>query len=101
MRHSGEEQQRQQQGPAQGQLDRFPWSALRALVLGGTGMIGCHAVRALLRRGARVRVLARPSSTTRTLEGLVVERVPGDLDDLGSVRAALTGCVLVFHCAAP
>ena len=64
-------------------------------------MIGCHAVRALLRRGARVRVLARPSSTTRTLEGLVVERVPGDLDDLGSVRAALTGCDLVFHCAAP
>ena len=87
--------------PTQGQLDSFPWSDVQALVLGGTGMIGCHTVRALLRRGARVRVLARPSSTTRTLEGLVVERVTGDVEDLGSVRAALAGCDFVFHCAAP
>lgn len=30
-----------------------------------------------------------------------MERVPGDLEDLGSVRAALPGCDLLFHCAAP
>jgi dihydroflavonol-4-reductase len=97
MQPPGEEQQRS----TQGQLDSFPWPGIRALVLGGTGMIGCHAVRALLRRGARVRVLARQSSTIRTLDGLVVERVPGDIADLGSVRAALSGCDLLFHCAAP
>lgn len=88
-------------GTAPGPLDVFPWSSLSALVLGGTGMIGCHAVRALRRRGVRVRVLARPSSTTRTLEGLEAERVPGDLDDPGTVRAALDECDLLFHCAAP
>jgi dihydroflavonol-4-reductase len=97
MNPSGEEQRE----PTPGPLDGFPWPAIRALVLGGTGMIGCHVVRALLRRGSRVRVLARPSSTTRTLEGLVVERVPGDLEDLDAVRAALPGCDLLFHCAAP
>ncbi len=91
----------ERQNPTQGQLDDFPWPSVRALVIGGTGMIGCHAVRALLRRGARVRVLARASSTTRTLDGLVVDRVPGDIEDLASVRAALAGCDLVFHCAAP
>jgi nucleoside-diphosphate-sugar epimerase len=88
-------------GPAPGPLDDFAWPSARALVLGGTGMIGCHTVRALLRRGARVRVLARPSSTTRTLEGLAVERLSGDLEDPASVRAALPGCDLLFHCAAP
>jgi nucleoside-diphosphate-sugar epimerase len=91
----------EQRGTRSGALDGFPWSSLSALVLGGTGMIGCHTVRALRRRGVRVRVLARPSSTTRTLEGLEVERVPGDLEDPGAVRAALRGCDLLFHCAAP
>ena len=97
MQPPAEEQQNSTQGPLEG----FTWPAVRALVLGGTGMIGSHTVRALLRRGARVRVLARPSSTTRTLEGLLVERAPGDLGDLDSVRAALPGCDLLFHCAAP
>ncbi len=87
--------------PASERLDSFPWSSAQALVLGGTGMIGCHVVRALARRGVRVRVLARPASTSRTLEGLAVERVTGDLEDLASVRAALAGCDLLFHCAAP
>jgi nucleoside-diphosphate-sugar epimerase len=89
------------QQEALARLDGFPWPDLKALVLGGTGMIGCHVVRALLRRGARVRVLARPSSSSRTLQGLAVERVPGDLEDLDSVRAALAGCDVLFHCAAP
>lgn len=97
MKTPGEDSQTSAPGP----LDSFPWPSVRALVLGGTGMIGCHTVRALLRRGSRVRILARPSSTTRTLDGLPVERVPGDLEDIDSLRAALCGCDLLFHCAAP
>jgi len=73
----------------------------RALILGATGMIGCHAVHACLRRGLGVRALARPGSNTSILEGLDVEVARGDLGDLPSLGAAFAGCDLVVHAAAP
>ncbi len=57
-------------------------------------------VRRLLEAGHEVRVLVRPGSATRQLEGLAVERVPGDLRDTGSLRSAVRGCDWVFHVAA-
>jgi dihydroflavonol-4-reductase len=73
----------------------------RVLVLGATGMIGAHALRAALRRGLRARVLVRPASDRRLLEGLAVETTEGDLADLASLERALAGCDLVLHAAAP
>jgi dihydroflavonol-4-reductase len=73
----------------------------RALILGATGMLGCHAVHAALRREMRVRALVRPESSARILAGLPVEIVAGDLRDTGSLAAALDGCELVIHAAAP
>ncbi len=78
-----------------------PWDRMRALVLGGTGMIGFHTVLALQRRGADVRVLVRPESTSRNIPHLNAELVEGDLRDPESIRRALEGCDLLFHCAAP
>jgi dihydroflavonol-4-reductase len=69
-------------------------------VTGGTGFVGAHVVRALLRRGRAVRCLVRPSSRRDNLRELPVELAEGDLRDPESLRAALVGCETVFHCAA-
>ena len=73
---------------------------MKTLVTGGTGFVGANVVRALLKRGAEVRALARPRSDTRNLDSLEVELVAGDLRDRGSLEAALEGCDTVYHVAA-
>lgn len=72
----------------------------RALVLGATGMIGAHALRACLHHGIRARALVRPGSDRRLLAGLEVEVVTGDLLDRASLGPALDGCDLALHAAA-
>ncbi len=73
----------------------------RALILGATGMIGAHAVRACLKRGIAVRALVRSTSDLRNLAGLQVERAVGDLMDPPSLIEAMDGCDVVLHAAAP
>jgi nucleoside-diphosphate-sugar epimerase len=72
----------------------------RCLVTGGTGFIGGHLVRRLVREGHRVRCLVRATSDPSALEGLDLEFAPGDLTDAGSVREAADGCRFVLHCGA-
>jgi dihydroflavonol-4-reductase len=71
-----------------------------ALVTGGTGFVGANVVRELLRAGATVRVLVRPSSDRRALAGLAVEIAEGDLLDRASLRRAMAGVRDVYHVAA-
>jgi dihydroflavonol-4-reductase len=71
-----------------------------ALVLGSTGCIGNNAVRACVTAGWTVRAYHRPTSETWMLDGLDVERFTGDLDDPGSLVAAMHGCDVVLHAAA-
>jgi dihydroflavonol-4-reductase len=73
---------------------------MTALVTGATGFIGANVVRALLAAGEAVRVLTRPGSITRNIDGLAVDRVHGDLRDVASLRAALQGCQTLYHVAA-
>ncbi|HLN57285.1 MAG TPA: hopanoid-associated sugar epimerase [Thermoanaerobaculia bacterium] len=69
-------------------------------VTGGTGFVGAHVVRALLRRGRTVRCLVRSSSRLSNLEELPVEVVAGDVTDPASLTRAMAGARTVYHCAA-
>ena len=62
------------------------------LVVGATGRVGREVTRALLERGARVRVLSR---SPRKLRG--VEVVVGSLDSDGDVARALIGVDAAFY----
>ena len=73
---------------------------MEVLVTGGTGFIGANLVRELLKDGAGVRVLVRPSSDRGALEGCDVEFVEGDLLDPGSLKRATVRTRVVYHVAA-
>jgi dihydroflavonol-4-reductase len=73
---------------------------VNVLVTGATGFVGGNVVRELLADGHRVRVLARPGSDRRALEGCSVEIAEGDLLDPASLRAAVAGAHHVYHTAA-
>lgn len=73
------------------------------LVTGGAGFIGSHLVEALLRTGARVRVLDNISTgrlnNLQAVSG-TIEWLAGDVCDAGDVAKAVQGCDVVFHQAA-
>jgi dihydroflavonol-4-reductase len=73
---------------------------LKAFVTGATGFLGSHVARALADQGAELRLLARPTSNLRNLQGLKAETATGDLRDLASLEKAMSGCDTVFHVAA-
>jgi dihydroflavonol-4-reductase len=68
-----------------------------AFVTGASGFVGANLVRALLARDWSVRALVRGPAPS--LEGLNVERVPGDLF-VPELSAAMRGSDAVFHVAA-
>lgn len=72
-----------------------------ALVTGASGFVGSHVARQLLERGDRVKLLVRPTSSPVNLAQLTGADVcVGDLGDSASLRAALTGCDVLYHVAA-
>lgn len=73
---------------------------MKACVTGATGFVGTHVARVLLAQGATVRVLARPDSDRRNLEGLDVEIVQGDLLQPDTLNDLVAGCDELYHMAA-
>jgi len=72
---------------------------VKAIVLGATGFIGSHVVRALVAQGISVRILRRGTSPTLGLEGLTVEERVGDLNDRPSLITGFKGCDVLFNAA--
>jgi dihydroflavonol-4-reductase len=68
-----------------------------AAVTGASGHLGANLVRALLERKWQVRALIH--SDTRAIEGLDIERVPGNVLDEESLKNAFAGADVVFHLA--
>ena len=72
-----------------------------AFVTGGTGLLGTNLVRELVREGWRVKVLARSrAKLDRVLNGIELDAVLGDMEDVAGFAPALQGCDTLFHCAA-
>lgn len=72
---------------------------MRVLITGANGFLGSALARRLVGQGHRVRGLVRPGSDAATLEGVGVERAPGDVTDPASVQRAVEGMEVVFHLA--
>jgi dihydroflavonol-4-reductase len=72
----------------------------RALVTGGCGFLGSSIVKALLKRGTSVRVLALPNEPTDNIKGLDVELLRGDVLVTDDVKRAVAGIDTLFHAAA-
>jgi dihydroflavonol-4-reductase len=73
---------------------------LKAFITGATGFLGSHVARVLAEQGADLRLLVRPTSNLKNLEGLKAETATGDLRDPASLEKAMSGCEVVFHVAA-
>lgn len=73
---------------------------MKVLVTGATGIVGSNLVRTLLRASYEVRVLVRPTSDLRSLEGLAIELYEGDVLEPATLVPAAKGCTFVFHAAA-
>ena len=73
---------------------------MKVFVTGVTGFLGSHVARVLADQGADLRLLVRPTSNLKNLEGLKAETSTGDLRDAASLEKAMSGCDTVFHVAA-
>lgn len=71
---------------------------MTVVVTGAAGHIGGVLVRELLAQGRAVRVLIHKDA--RAIEGLPVERISGDIRDLGLLRRIFQGAEVVYHLAA-
>jgi dihydroflavonol-4-reductase len=79
-------------------VDRPVGEVGKKLVIGASGFLGSHVTRQLVAEGADVRVMLRRTSSTRGIDDLDVERCYGDVFDDAALRAAMTGCDVVYYC---
>jgi len=73
---------------------------MKVLVTGANGFIGSHLCERLAGDGYEVRAMVRRTSNRQWLAGLPLELCFADLEDEGSLRAAVEGVEVVFHSAA-
>lgn len=73
---------------------------MKILVTGATGKVGSRLTKQLAQRGNHVRALVRDTSRGASLRSDRIELAQGDLLDMDSLAAAVSGVDAVVHCAA-
>lgn len=73
---------------------------MKILVTGATGKVGSRLAKRLAARGDEVRALVRDAERAAELRGERIELALGDLLDVNSLVAAVSGIDAVVHCAA-
>lgn len=73
---------------------------MNVLVTGGTGFVGRHLVRALIEKGALVRMLVRKTSNIEGFKELGIELVHGDTTERDSLYGITRDINVVYHLAA-
>jgi dihydroflavonol-4-reductase len=73
---------------------------MKVLVTGANGIIGANLVRELLADDHEVCAFVREKSDLRSLNGLGIQIVVGDVLQLETLVSAAEGCDLLFHAAA-
>lgn len=71
-----------------------------AFITGGTGFVGAHVARILLRQGLKVGALVRRQSDHQLVAGLPLELIEGDLTNVAAFKHQLRGVDWLFHVAA-
>ncbi len=72
-----------------------------SLVIGANGFLGSHVLRQLVADntdGSEIRAMVRPGANTVGIDDLDVTRFTGDIFDTEVLRAAMTGCDVVYYC---
>ena len=73
---------------------------MKVLVTGADGFLGNNIVRELLTRGYKVRAFVQKNSSVKTLEGLPITKIYGDILATLEVEEAAQGCDYIIHAAA-
>src|SRR5215470_388250 len=72
---------------------------MKVLVTGGTGFLGRRLVERLALEGDEVWVLGRNGGSGADVRSLGAQVVPGDVRQWASVRKAVEGVDVIYHCA--
>jgi nucleoside-diphosphate-sugar epimerase len=70
----------------------------KKLVIGASGFLGSHVTRQLVAAGEDVRVMLRRTSSTKGIDDLDVQRIHGDIFDVGCLKEAMSDCDVVYYC---
>lgn len=73
---------------------------MKVLVTGANGFLASNVIRELLSRSTEVRGMLRNSCNERSLQGLSLELVRGNIVNYSDVLTAATGCDCIIHVAA-
>jgi dihydroflavonol-4-reductase len=73
---------------------------MKCFVTGASGFIGANLVHELVAQGHRVKLLVRPKSDLRGLQGAEFESIEGDVNQSERLQEAMRGCDWCFHVAA-
>lgn len=73
---------------------------MKVLITGANGFLASNIIRELISRGIEVRGMLRENCNEKSLQGLSIELVRGNIVNYSDVLTAATGCNVIIHVAA-